>query len=161
LRTNDPEAAGRRFYTPTGREVPLYVVPKAASAAAATLRAAWAVAPLPAGTAPVIPSWCPPPPGLMNVLYVVEAVLGVLERLTAGVTSALTQSRADFNKGRVLLESNTAALLGPGRDGRAVRIMVTMPMTRRTTTRSCASSEPRNGRHADQLRARHARGRRR
>ncbi|MBL8112652.1 MAG: pyruvate kinase [Acidobacteria bacterium] len=62
-----------------------------------------------------------------NVLYVLEAVLGVLERLTAGTTSGLPQSRADFNKGRALLESNTAALLGPGRDGRAVRIMVTMP----------------------------------
>ncbi len=62
-----------------------------------------------------------------NVLYVLEAVLGVLERLTAGVTSGLPQSRADFNRGRALLESNTAALLGPGRDGRAVRIMVTMP----------------------------------
>ncbi len=89
VRNNDPEAAGCRFFAPTGREVPLYRVPSAVSAAAAALRATQAAAPPPApqtaGAAPVMPAWCPPPAGLSNVMFVVEGPIKAIALAAAGV----------------------------------------------------------------------------
>jgi pyruvate kinase len=63
------------------------------------------------------------------VLATVDAVLGVLSRLTdaPAVTAQAVGTRTDFVRGRRLLAEHTAALLGPAPEGRAVRIMVTMP----------------------------------
>ena len=62
-----------------------------------------------------------------NVLFVIDAVLGLLDRLEGKRGRPLDGSVARFNAGRRILEANTDALLGQRRPGRDVRIMVTMP----------------------------------
>jgi pyruvate kinase len=63
-----------------------------------------------------------------HVLATVDAVLAVLHRLTGrdGPVPA-QEGTVDFSEGQRLLGEHTAALLGPARAGRDVRIMVTMP----------------------------------
>jgi len=62
-----------------------------------------------------------------NTLFVVDAVLAILERLQdRGIEEAAVDMKG-FQSGSELLASNTEALLGPKRTKRDVRIMVTMP----------------------------------
>jgi pyruvate kinase len=64
-----------------------------------------------------------------HVLANIDAVLGVL-RLLQGQGAgweAGPSPRVDLATGDALLAAHTEALLGPAREGRAVRIMVTMP----------------------------------
>src|SRR6188474_2578398 len=54
----------------------------------------------------------------------VDAVLGILQRLDLAAPWRSSPS----NVGRALLDAHTETLFGPARPGRAVRIMVTMPV---------------------------------
>ena len=56
-----------------------------------------------------------------------NAVMGVLERLTGKTFGDIPQAPVDFRTGPLLLRDHTRALLGPDPQGRSVRIMVTMP----------------------------------
>jgi pyruvate kinase len=59
-----------------------------------------------------------------RALQNVDAVLGILRHLDA----AAPWRGSAANGGRALLDAHTDALFGPARTGRAVRIMVTMPL---------------------------------
>src|SRR5688572_19543274 len=59
-----------------------------------------------------------------RALQNVDAVLGILQRLDA----AAPWRGGASNAGRALLDAHTDTLFGPARTGRAVRIMVTMPV---------------------------------
>ncbi len=62
-----------------------------------------------------------------NVLFVLDAVLRILDHLADGRGRPVSGSVSRFAQGRRTLAGNTDALLGPNRPGRDVRIMVTMP----------------------------------
>lgn len=63
-----------------------------------------------------------------HVLANLDKVLGILHRLIGEVwTPRNPEEPIGFRHGQALLEAHTAALLGPGRAGRRVRIMVTLP----------------------------------
>jgi pyruvate kinase len=59
-----------------------------------------------------------------RALQNVDAILGILQRLDA----AAPWHGSASNAGRALLDAHTDTLFGPARTGRAVRIMVTMPV---------------------------------
>jgi pyruvate kinase len=56
-----------------------------------------------------------------------NAVLGVLEKLTGQELGPMHDQPADFRTGPLLLQDHTRSLLGPQPYNRTVRIMVTMP----------------------------------
>src|SRR5687767_11047880 len=56
----------------------------------------------------------------------VQAVLALIQQL-GGTTASGALPPHGVSDGRMLLDANTSALLGPAPDGRRVRIMVTMP----------------------------------
>jgi pyruvate kinase len=64
-----------------------------------------------------------------HVLATIDAVLGVLHRLTDPSWQPCSEEVAvvDFAKGQQLLAEHTSTLFGPAPIGRRVRIMVTMP----------------------------------
>jgi pyruvate kinase len=64
-----------------------------------------------------------------HVLATIDAVLGVLHRLTDPSWQPCSEEVAfvDFAKGQQLLAEHTSTLFGPEPSGRRVRIMVTMP----------------------------------
>ena len=64
-----------------------------------------------------------------HVISALHAVIDVLHRLTGSEDTAAVppNGEPEVGEGRLLLERNTEALLGPAPDGRSVRIMVTMP----------------------------------
>ena len=73
-----------------------------------------------------------------QVLPAVDAVLSVLTALNGPHNGALRPLEVvDVTAGQRLLAEHTEALFGPPTDGRDVRIMVTMPRKRRTSTCSC------------------------
>jgi pyruvate kinase len=64
-----------------------------------------------------------------HVISALRAVIDVLHRLTGSedATAPSPNGEPEVGEGRLLLERNTEALLGPAPEGRSVRIMVTMP----------------------------------
>ncbi|MDP2004760.1 MAG: pyruvate kinase [Rubrivivax sp.] len=63
-----------------------------------------------------------------HVMANVDKVLGILHRLAGRPWAALSQTEpAGIHRGRALLEQHTEALFGATPEGRAVRIMVTLP----------------------------------
>ncbi|MGD9137212.1 MAG: pyruvate kinase [Desulfobacterales bacterium] len=62
-----------------------------------------------------------------NVMASLNAVLGVLEKLTGQDLGPMHDQPADFRTGPLLLQDHTRSLLGPQPYNRSVRIMVTMP----------------------------------
>ncbi|NGP75675.1 pyruvate kinase [Balneolaceae bacterium YR4-1] len=64
-----------------------------------------------------------------HVMATVDAVANVLFGLSRKVRQApaLNNSTIKFKKGEKLLSEHTESLLGPAREGRGVRVMVTMP----------------------------------
>jgi pyruvate kinase len=61
-----------------------------------------------------------------SILAGIEAVIAMLESLSGSTPIALSQSN-DFETGSAKLRDNADQLLGPSPQGRAVRIMVTLP----------------------------------
>lgn len=70
-----------------------------------------------------------------HALASLNAVIGILERLTGKPSGSPPEAPVDFGTGPQRLRHHTRALLGPDPRGRFVRIMVTMP--------SEAASDPR------------------
>jgi pyruvate kinase len=62
-----------------------------------------------------------------HVLASLNAVIGILERLTGKQEPVYPEPPVDFRTGPLLLRDQTASLLGPSPQSRSVRIMVTMP----------------------------------
>jgi pyruvate kinase len=62
-----------------------------------------------------------------HVLASLNAVIGILERLTGKEEVSYPEPPVDFRTGPLLLRDQTASLLGPQPQNRSVRIMVTMP----------------------------------
>ncbi|MFY9975243.1 MAG: pyruvate kinase, partial [Chromatiaceae bacterium] len=62
-----------------------------------------------------------------HALASLNAVIGILERLTGKTSGETPEAPVDFQTGPQLLRDHTRALLGPDPRGRFVRIMVTMP----------------------------------
>jgi len=64
-----------------------------------------------------------------NVMATLDAVIGILERLTGlgSTTDVVSDSGVAFEEDSRLLRARTDALLGPEPTGRRVRVMVTMP----------------------------------
>jgi pyruvate kinase len=62
-----------------------------------------------------------------HVLASLNAVIGILERLTGRQEISCPEPPVDFRTGPLLLRDQTASLLGPPSQNRSVRIMVTMP----------------------------------
>ena len=62
-----------------------------------------------------------------HALASLNAVIGILERLTGRTSGETPEDPVDFQTGPQLLRDHTRALLGPDPRGRFVRIMVTMP----------------------------------
>jgi pyruvate kinase len=58
-------------------------------------------------------------------LAAVDAVIGVMLRLSGGVAQPLSATGCDMTTGRLLLDSHTRTLLGANPPGRSVHIMVT------------------------------------
>ena len=62
-----------------------------------------------------------------HVLYNLDVVLEILHRLSGLTPPRRAVEGVTPSEGSLILERNAARLLGPRRDGRGVRIMVTMP----------------------------------
>jgi pyruvate kinase len=62
-----------------------------------------------------------------NVLASLNAVIGILERLTVQQHGVAPEPPVDFRTGPLLLRDHARSLLGPEPRNRSVRIMVTMP----------------------------------
>lgn len=62
-----------------------------------------------------------------HALASLNAVIGILERLTGTALAAPPEAPVDFQTGPQRLRDHTRSLLGPDPRGRFVRIMVTMP----------------------------------
>ena len=62
-----------------------------------------------------------------NVLASLNAVIGILERLTGQQHGVAPEPPVDFRTGPLLLRDHARSLLGPEPRNRSVRIMVTMP----------------------------------
>ncbi|MFW6180392.1 MAG: pyruvate kinase [Spirochaetota bacterium] len=62
-----------------------------------------------------------------HVLASLNAVIGILQRLTGARKIRIPEPPVDFRTGPLLLKDQTVNLLGPGPTHRSVRIMVTMP----------------------------------
>jgi pyruvate kinase len=62
-----------------------------------------------------------------HVITSLERVLGALRFQSGRDDGRRTESAVGFGEGRTTLTSNATALLGPGRESRYTRIMVTMP----------------------------------
>ena len=62
-----------------------------------------------------------------HVLYNLDVVLSILYRLSGLTPPPLQAGVVTPSEGNLILQRNAAALLGPSRRGRSVRIMVTMP----------------------------------
>ncbi len=70
-----------------------------------------------------------------HALASLNAVIGILEKLTGRTFGDTPQAPVDFRTGPLLLRDHTRALLGADPPGRFVRIMVTMPSEAATNPR--------------------------
>jgi pyruvate kinase len=63
----------------------------------------------------------------VSVMSAVDAVIGTLSQMAGRDVPGQSAPPMDIRRGRTLLSQHTEALLGPPPEGRAVRVMVTMP----------------------------------